>query len=411
MNITFFRTGTAEGLSHLYVWGPALGLRRSLDGGRTWSRPLDQELPHAAFGRVPLVGLALAPQDARVLLVGLSQKSQATLYRLTPGERWQKVRALAEPVSSPLLVAPAIEGVYVAWGTSLWVWDGGNQWQVLHHWKIPLQGLAAELGASPALFALTHRLWRSLDGGQSWHVLPRAPQGIRHLLIPSHDPKALYAVTQDDVWRSVDQGMTWIPLKVPGHPVSVSAPPMYRALIYVLNTRGEIWRWEGARHPWTQVASLSRQLARILQTDPTRPGLLYAAGFDGIWTGKDVLPAPTPTYTPTFTPSPRNVLSPTVAISAPVVLPVITQETETPTPTPTVTPSPTATASPTSTPTPTPCPTPTFTATPSPTPLPPPPPPAPLPTPTPTTVFTPTPTPPPTSRPTPTRTPGPPPER
>ncbi len=417
MHVSFFRVGKAEGLSHLYVWGPALGLRRSLDGGRTWTHPLEAHLPHSPLGSIPLVGLAIAPQDARIVLAGLSQGSQATLYRLSPRGDWQKVRTLAEPVSSPLVMAPAAKGAFVAWGHVLWLWDGEDHWQVLHRWEgAVIRDMAAEPGDPSVIFVLTDTLWRSSDGGRTWQALPRAPRDIRRLLIPPHDTQAVYAVSHDEVWRSVDRGMSWIPLKVPERPLTVSAPPMYRGLVYVLTQEGTVWRWEAAPHPWHRVTALGARWVRFLQADPTHPGLLYAAGLDGVWSGEDVLPAPTPTptHTPTWTPHPTEGHPAATITHTPVLLPVVTRETATPTPTPTATPTATWTPTATFTSTPTrPRPTPTFTptATPTPTPTVPPPPPAtvaPPPTPTPTPVATPTP---PRPTPTPTRTPGPPPER
>jgi len=409
--------GSSAGLTWIYIWGPTVGLRRSIDGGRTWSPPLQGPLPHTRIGTFPLAGLALSTKDARLLIVGLNIDGAAALYRLQKDDHWQKIRALAHPVTGPMFIASANRGQYVAWGRILWHWTGVQKesWQVVHRWADhAVVAMTLRGGPRSVLLVYTDRLWRSRDGGASWRPLPDAPADIRTLVAPPQAGGKVYALTSEGVWMSHDEGATWTLVARKGNLVSLVVPPLYVDVFYALDERGRVWRY-GPTATWHALGGLEERTSSFLLADPMKPGILYLSSLDGLWQGQDVLPTVTPTWTPTGTPTWTPSPSPTT----------------TPTPTPSPTPSPTGT--PTATPTATATPTPTATSIAvrapsrpaSPTPLPRPvtptpvPTPGPVATPTPTRLPTSTPTPSPTptgtatpaSTPTPTRTPGPPPER
>ncbi len=423
LEISCMETGIHEGLSWLYLWGPAVGLRRSLDNGRTWSPPLEQTLP--PLRSHPLVSLtfALDPRDARSLYIMLDTPRGMTLYQLVDHDQWVKVRTFAATAAKRLAVAPAENGMYIAWGTTLWHKNDQNEWHILHKWqKPPVRALLSLPAHHDTLFLLTDHLQRSQDGGTTWEPIAQALGSISRIAVAPLPGGPLYVIADGHLWRSSDWGVTWNDLQFPTQAVDLAVAPIYQNVVYVLDSDGRIWRHGPTASTWTNVYQGGEIRARGIRADAVDPGRLYAFSTDGLWTLEETLPAPTPTPTPTATHTP----SPTPVEPTPTATPTPTH-TPTTTPTPTVTNTPTPTATFTSTPTPTIIPTPTPTPTPkppitptptpyNPTPTPPPPPaptPTPMPTPTPTPYQTPEPTltPTPIPTPTPTRTPGPPPER
>ncbi len=432
MQIHHARAGVWEGLGRLYVWGPAIGLRRSVDGGRTWSHPLEETGP-TARGMPPTVqDMVIDPLDARALFITLATGDNQTLYRVTTDDgRWEKLRTLPPGHHGPFLAAPAPDGRYLAWGDTLWLWAEDGTRRAVAKWDGQvIRGLVTLPPEHTLLVLLPDGLFRSRDGGETWQPLPGAPQSVLSITAAPHLPRTVLARTQEDVWISRDMGATWHALQFPATPQAIALPPVYRDVAYVMDSDGRVWRTGPAGSGWTLIAAARGYAPRHLLADPVQPGLLYIIGDDGIWTTEERLPTPTPTPTPTHTATPTSTPTATATWTpSPTATPQpLAQHTPTPPPThtPTATPTHTPTLTPSATPTPAPAqPTPTPilqpAATPTPTPAPPQPGPTPVqPTPTPTPVsLTPTPTPPPPTptptpvqpTPTPTRTPGPPPER
>ncbi len=422
--VVTMQIGVHEGLPWLYAWGPALGLRRSIDGGRTWSDALDFPVRPRFLARA---NFAVDPRDARNVLLMLPSHRGRDLYRLEEDDRWRRVRTFASELDAPLLVAPADEGVYAAWGLALWRWMPDGDWQLLRKWE---NAIARSVASFPVhreiLLLTTDQLWRSADGGEHWQPLGIHARKVKTSRAPTGDA---YALVGDEVWHSSDWGTTWTRLEFPAQAVDLAVPPVYKDIIYVLDEEGQVWRRGPGVEEWQVVLQGGDMTPRGLLADPTRPGVLYIHGNNGILIFSETLPTPTstPTFTATYTPSPTPTTTPFLT-PTPTQPP---QETASPTSTSTPTPTPTDTFTPTPTPTFTPSPTHTPTSTPTSTPVPttaappteqplvktPPPPPAPpTPTDTPTPIstplpLTPSPTPTPAPTPTPTRTPGPPPER
>ncbi len=413
--------GVHEGLSWVYAWGPALGLRRSIDGGRTWSSPIPlpddwRPFSHPAF--------AVDPHDGRHLLLLLPFSRGQTLYRLDNALAWQLVRTFAEEKNAPLLVAPAPDGLYLGWGITLWTWNTEGEWRVLHKWDAgALSGITSFLGHREIVLATVGHMWRSADGGEHWKPLDMEAEVVISARAPSGDA---YALGRGTVWHSTDWGISWVNLHIPVKARAIAVPAIYPDVVYALDVESRVWRWGPNSAEW-QVIHREREMSvRGLLADPAQAGRLYIFGHDGLRIIEDPLPppTPTPTYTPTdtATPSPTPSWTPTPTAtsnlsSSPEEAPSPTVPAPTPTATPTPSPTATRTPSPTVPRRHTRAPTATATPTPTPTPTPPPPvppptpTPRPTPTPTPTPFHTPTPTPTPLPTPTPTRTPGPPPER
>ena len=79
--------------------------------------------------------------------------------------------------------------------------------------KQPVAAFAADPTGNPDMFAaLPDGLWKSGDGGNTWQRLADAPRGITALAVHSEGllPGIVFAGTEDGrIFRSTDGGTSW----------------------------------------------------------------------------------------------------------------------------------------------------------------------------------------------------------
>ena len=124
----------------------------SSDGGRTWDK---RPVP------APLIGLALSPEDPRVLV---ASSPSGLLFSRDGAASWQSI-----PGSPGLLAWPAADELYLANAKGLVSLssDQGNSWEIVGL----LPDAPAALGSGESrLLAATHsgEILESSDGGSSW---------------------------------------------------------------------------------------------------------------------------------------------------------------------------------------------------------------------------------------------------
>jgi photosystem II stability/assembly factor-like uncharacterized protein len=158
---------------NLFAWGPLEGAWHSADGGQRWA-----QVP-GLQDSLPLMALAASPAAGRpCLLVGTSAGIRRSTDR---GQTWQVVLG-ANAISIAFSPEFGVDGrVWVGTdrGDILASSDRGLSWTDRHPPLpgVPLVALAAwpgPLGAETLLVATFEagrrqvRIWRSVDGGQSW---------------------------------------------------------------------------------------------------------------------------------------------------------------------------------------------------------------------------------------------------
>ncbi len=193
-------------LGHPYGPSAQRGVYRTLDGGVTWSKVLDQdENTGSSFIRID-------PFDANVLYAGfwnarsgpwedktMYNGPHGGLYKSTDGgEHWRALKDGLPPGLSQLdvAVAPSARGrLYASVATS--------------------SNPAAQGGAAPSV-----GIYRSDDGGEHWHVATTDPRpalriGGGDLPILKVDPKNADVVYSASivVMKSIDGGSHWISFK------------------------------------------------------------------------------------------------------------------------------------------------------------------------------------------------------
>ena len=193
----------------LYAGTKPAALLVSEDDGTSWSEVTGlSEHPSAAQWNPGAAGLVLHtiiadPDNPQTLWIGISA---AGVFASSDGGRsWERRNALADPAASPATDHPA--GPH-----------DGETGHCVHH-------LVRAPGPGDHLYQQNHvGVWRSDDGGRSWHdastglpstfgfpirVHPRDPQTIWTLplngdSVGRYPPQAAAAV-----WRSRDGGTTW----------------------------------------------------------------------------------------------------------------------------------------------------------------------------------------------------------
>jgi photosystem II stability/assembly factor-like uncharacterized protein len=183
--------------------GPADGLYRSRDGGRTWSKIAGHGFPTDMLGRI---GVAVAPSNPK-RVYAVVQSKQGTVWRSDDGgDSWQKVSSNTLPEQRPfyfshLAVDPRNAKRVIAVSMYLTLSkDGGHTWK--HQ--------------TGAVHVDNHALWWSADGtriiegndggvilsrngGDSWAFLDRIPLAqIYHVGFSDEKPYLICGGLQDN---------------------------------------------------------------------------------------------------------------------------------------------------------------------------------------------------------------------
>lgn len=75
---------------------------------------------------------------------------------------------------------------------------------------------AIDRSASALYVASTGRLYRSNDDGALWQATAEAPQWFGAIAVSRHDPQRILAAAGSGILRSVDGGVTWSRIELPG---------------------------------------------------------------------------------------------------------------------------------------------------------------------------------------------------
>jgi photosystem II stability/assembly factor-like uncharacterized protein len=178
--------------------GTDMGLYRSDSGGGRW------QLQDTPMSGSMVWSLAIDPVDQRVMFAGTGTPSKPAIYRSRDaGQTWEQlsvdISAECENVGTPRPTGIAIDPT-----DHRRVWVGLEVDGVRH----------------------------SRDGGETWtRVNGQIPNpDVHSVLVVAGPPKAVFAVVNDDVWRSTDEGVTWQPARArevfPWHyPRSIAVRP------------------------------------------------------------------------------------------------------------------------------------------------------------------------------------------
>jgi photosystem II stability/assembly factor-like uncharacterized protein len=215
---------------------------------------------------------------------------------------WYRQRSLQLLLATLVFLSPVL-ALPIAWSQA-----PASQPLALRGQSV-LRLLALPSGAATLLYAQTAgNLWRSVDDGATWvradAGLPAARPGVRPLLdwgASSADPWTVYAVVQtgEDVrfMQSDDGGATWRP----GGRWAGAVPGAQQAYVLALGTTdpqwvylagsGQLWFSSTGGRSWRWMGPLPDDAARadrlLLAVDGADPALLYVSSGSGLWRSQD----------------------------------------------------------------------------------------------------------------------------
>jgi photosystem II stability/assembly factor-like uncharacterized protein len=253
------------------------GFYASSDRGKTWTRRFEQ----------PLFELALDPSDP-LTLYSIAY-SGGVLKSTDGGHTWSEI--LAGPRVLELVVSPSHPStVYAATEDTLYAsHDGGATWSA----GAALPGQFVRLAVDPALPTTVYAAHDqgasySTDGGATWRTT-LSEDAISVAVDPGH-PGTVWVGTYFGLFVSRDSGRSWhSPLQrglgFPHAAFLEQDPhrPMDFYLCHVPRQEQSCFRSRDGGLTWSSwLDGLPFHLAD-LAFDPRRPGVIYAAGPDGIF--------------------------------------------------------------------------------------------------------------------------------
>lgn len=270
---------------------------RSRDGGRTWTR-----LSRNARPEVWVRQLAVHPDDPETVYAatdhgvrvsrngGVSWLNASAGLPAGPGGVLRVMSILVDPWQPETLYAGILPESPSGEPGVARSWNGGRRWQLglqrgltAAHVLVRLDratpgtiyAVAGQAGGWPTYV----RGFRSQDRGRRWEPFPLPPGGASDLQIA---PGAVYAGNEKGVWRSRDGGRTWHRVdRAPAYLLAVAAvDPLDPDTVYT--GAQELLRSTDGGRTWETLndtyAGVSPFYFRGIAVSPWTPGKLYAWG-------------------------------------------------------------------------------------------------------------------------------------
>ena len=224
-------------------------VRRSIDGGENWSTVLN--ITHSDG----ITSIAIDPQNTNTVYAGSTGPSNGgggQIYRSNNGgDVWIPLN----PHFSMLTV----------WGQPQLIGDPTN----------PATAYAATwLGGT----------WKTVDAGQTWTPLDKAPQSSTALSLDPLNPNVIYAAdrTAPIVWKSTDSGATWTSIadfSSTGafmlNRVFVAGNAVYASTFGPNMHDGKLYRSSNSGSTWTDITNGLPRSVLDVSVDPSNPQVIY----------------------------------------------------------------------------------------------------------------------------------------
>ena len=331
-----------------------IGLSRSEDGGKSWSRSVDGvpeawtnttywiEFDPAVKGRVwgAMSYTHDLPRPKMWRSTPVAQFRGGICVSDDGGRTWRPSNAgmpetapthllldPTSPVNARVLYAAAVgKGVYKSV-------DGGKHWELRNSGIDGEEPLAWRLARASdgTLYVLIARrsdhgeigdagdgaIYRSKDAAKTWSriAMPAGANAPNGLAIDADDSRRLYLATWaratglhgegGGIWLSDDGGITWRNvLSRDQHVYDVTADPRDRHILYASGFESSAWRSADRGEHWTRIAGYNFKWGHRVIPDPSDVRRVYITTFGGsVWHGRwDGPAAPVDIITPVLRP-------------------------------------------------------------------------------------------------------------
>jgi photosystem II stability/assembly factor-like uncharacterized protein len=277
----------------IYTASEGAGIRKSTDGGTTWS-PKNNGLPSMVGAYV----VAQDPTDPQTLY------ATGNYVTTDGGEHWTSYTALprtilafaGDPNDGTLYAGIAVspndtDHLYKSTdhGASWQQADDGIVGEVFRIAVDPLHPgtvFAGNHGTSAGT-ALGEGLFKTTDGGANWSNVFPSTSGISVALDPSNT-EVVYAGNADGVFKSYDGGATWFrPLGFsPDAVVQLVVSPGDPNVLYAATLDGGVFQSTDGAATWHN-SGLGTELVLSLAIDPTTSSTVYAGTGTGPYVSHD----------------------------------------------------------------------------------------------------------------------------
>lgn len=313
-----------------------IGLFRSEDDGRTWTRSMDG-VPRAwsntaywvAFDpevQGKMWGVMSAthdlPRPKMWRTRGVATYRGGVCVSLDGGKTWKPSnQGMPETAPTHILLDPSSpKGKRVLWvaafGRGVYKsTDDGVTWTLKNNGIVQHEPFAWRLAraADGTLYVVIARrsedgsigtagdgaLYKSTDGAESWTPvnLPAESNGPNGLAIDPHDPQRLYLAawgraagthgTGGGIFLSTDGGNTWMTvLDRDRHVYDVTIDPRDANILYAAGFESSAWRSNDRGEHWTRIPGYNFKWGHRVMPDLMDPGMIYISTFGGgVWHG------------------------------------------------------------------------------------------------------------------------------
>ena len=215
-----------QGSGTIFMGSVAGGVRKSVDGGNTWSAV------NTGLTNLEVQALAMDASGPQTVYAG----TVGSLFKTGDGgATWQNITVISGAIVSvaadPNRSGVVYAGVFnnLANGSIRKSIDGGVTWATIFPTTAAIFNITIDPGNSDVLYAPTvgHGAFKSTDGGQHWSPMPALPPlAIWTFALDPSNSQVLYAGTNEDgLWKSSDAGNTW------QHTGSPGAFPVYSVIV------------------------------------------------------------------------------------------------------------------------------------------------------------------------------------
>jgi photosystem II stability/assembly factor-like uncharacterized protein len=170
--------------------------------------------------------------------------------------------------------------------------DGGRRWRILTSWETMeiLSVLPDPVDSSIIYAATPWGVYKTKDDGVTWVKKDAGCERwfVQKLLGDRRDRRTIYAAMEDDLYRSTDGAETWQRLHVGADQIQVVAQNPLRPdfLCAGAEDRG-VWLSQDNGTTWVQASALAHETIYALCFSPDGSSL-YAAGWKtGLWRSAD----------------------------------------------------------------------------------------------------------------------------